>query len=273
MTERDKDQKGPPEDGRAGAGVASLLDLVRTLRGPRGCPWDRRQTDRDLTRYLLEEAHEVVDAVNAGDPKEVKEEIGDLLFQVLFLCVLAEERGEFTLEEVCQTVREKMIRRHPHVFGRVTVAGVEEVKANWETIKREVEQRGRKGIGDGIPRSLPALRRAQEIQRRAAAVGFDWPDVGGVWAKVAEELEELKEAALTGRGEVVAAEMGDCLFTLVNLCRFLEVEAEESLRGSVERFIARFAYMERRLREEGKDLPGTDLQELDRLWEEAKDKG
>lgn len=246
----------------------SLYDLIKTLRSPEGCPWDRAQRKEDLGRYLINEAYEVLDAIESGAVHSLKEELGDLLFQVLFIAALAEEKKEFTLEEVVSHVRDKMIRRHPHVFGDKQIQGVEEVKQNWELIKLDEG----KSLLDGVPRSLPALRRAQEVTRRAARVGFDWTCVNGLWEKMEEEMRELKQAVQGKEGEKIKSEVGDLLFTCVNLARFLHVEAEEALNETTTRFLARFSYMEEKLKQRGKRLEEATLEEMDALWEEAKDK-
>lgn len=246
--------------------LGRLKDLVRKLRAPEGCPWDRAQHKTDLGRYLLQEAYEVIDAIEEKNPEALKEELGDLLFQIVFLSVLAEEEGEFDLAGVVSQVEEKMVRRHPHVFGQKKVEGVEEVKRNWELFK---EEEG-KPLLEGVPRSLPALRRAQEITRRASRVGFDWPSIDGLWEKMKEELAELRKAVEGKEEKEIRAEVGDLLFTCVNLARFLRVEAEEALRDSTERFLERFSYLERRLKDKGKRLEEATLEEMDALWEEAK---
>ncbi|HOJ52705.1 MAG TPA: nucleoside triphosphate pyrophosphohydrolase [Syntrophales bacterium] len=243
-----------------------LYRLVKRLRAPDGCPWDRAQKKGDLGRYLLNEAYEVKDAIEAGGAAALQEELGDLLFQIVFLSVMAEEEGEFTLEGVLSQVEDKMIRRHPHVFGDVDLQGVEEVKKNWELIKAKEG----KSILNGVPKSLPALCRAQEVTRRAARVGFDWPDVKGVWEKIEEELRELRQAMGELDERRLQAEMGDLLFTCVNLARFLKVEAEEALNESTKRFLTRFSYLEEKLKERGKSLEEATGEEMDALWEEAK---
>jgi tetrapyrrole methylase family protein/MazG family protein len=248
-----------------------LLEIVRTLRSPSGCPWDIQQTRADLAKYLMEEACEVVDAIDSGSADALKEELGDLLFQILFLAVMAEEQQEFTISDVLSTVGEKMIRRHPHVFGDRVVHDVEEVKANWQIIKRDVEKRGgSRGLLDDIPRSLPALLRAQKMTEAASRVGFDWDRTDAVMAKVEEELGELRMALLDGRRERIGEEFGDLLFTLVNLGRFLKISADEALRQANRKFAERFAYMERKLSETGDEPLRASLSRMDALWEECK---
>ncbi|HWE24035.1 MAG TPA: nucleoside triphosphate pyrophosphohydrolase [Myxococcales bacterium] len=269
----------------AQAAIDRLLRIMDRLRDPGGCPWDREQTLRSLTPYLLEEAYEVIEAIEAGDAQHHREELGDLLFQVVFQARIAREEGKFDFAQVCDSISEKLTRRHPHVFGDVSVSGSREVVKNWERIKAdERKAKGdtpRSAIG-GVPTGLPALVRAERLTEKAAAVGFDWPDVAGVLAKVREEIAELEEAVaqraaaapqdadahhLHGR---VEHELGDLLFALANLGRFLKVHPEEALRGSVRRFESRFHHIEERLREEGRTPREATLAEMDGYWDEAK---
>jgi tetrapyrrole methylase family protein/MazG family protein len=248
-----------------------LLEIIRTLRSPAGCPWDIRQTRADMAKYLLDEACEVIDAIDGGSADALKEELGDLLFQILFLAVMAEERGEFTLSDVMAAIGEKMIRRHPHVFGDRTVRDVAEVKANWQAIKRDIEKKGSSGgLLNGIPRSLPALIRAQKMAEAAATVGFDWDRTDAVMLKVEEELSELRVALQEGRRQRIREELGDLLFTLVNVCRFQNVDADEALRQANRKFAARFACVEQKLAAAGKTPEQASLAEMDALWEECK---
>lgn len=250
----------------------ALLALVKKLRSPEGCPWDRSRRKEHLGRYLIEEAYEVLEALEGAPAEGLKEELGDLLFQILFLAELAEEQGEFAMAEVLQGITAKMIRRHPHVFSGVAVADVAEVNANWERIKREVEHKPAKHgtLGRGIPPSLPTLARVQRITAQAAAVGFDWPDMAGVVAKLEEELAEFKRAQTAGDASRMREEAGDLLLTAVNLCRFIPADAEAVLRAALDKFTTRFAHIEERLVAQGKTPAGANLAELDRLWEEAK---
>jgi tetrapyrrole methylase family protein/MazG family protein len=248
-----------------------LVEIVRRLRGPSGCPWDRQQNHRSLKRYLLEEAYEALEAIDQGAWERLAEELGDVLLQVVLHAQLAAEQGLFDIREVLRRVNAKLIRRHPHVFGDLEVRDADEVLRNWERIKRaEPENSERASVLDGVPRSLPALQRAEDVQRRAARVGFDWPEESGVWEKVGEELEELRQAAAARNQQQIEAEFGDLLFSLVNLARFLAVEPEEALRGAIERFTQRFRTLENRARQEGRELQGMSLAELDELWEAAK---
>ena len=273
MTDQDPKRDDPwkPPAG-AEERFRELLAIIARLRGPDGCPWDRTQQKADIGRYLIEEAYEVLDALELSSPENVREELGDLLFQILFLARMAEEAGEFNIADVLAEIIAKMIRRHPHVFGDATVATVEEVRTNWERIKTEVEHKERKKspLCDGIPRSLSTLARAQRITTRAAEAGFDWPDAAGVLNKVEEEVAEFRAALETKDPERMQDEAGDLLFTLVNLCRFVRVDAEAALRSSLRKFIDRFSHIERKLAAKGKTPKETSLADLDRIWEEAK---
>ena len=251
-----------------------LLDLVARLRSPEGCPWDRSQKKEDIGRYLIEEAYEVLEALDGASPEELREELGDLLFQILFLARIAEESGEYDMAAVLGEINEKMIRRHPHVFGDAQVANVDAVRANWEQIKKEVEHKG-KGeprLTDGLPRTLSTLARTQRITARASAVGFDWGNAAEVLKKVDEELAEFRVALEAGNQAAMKEEAGDLLFTLVNLCRFAGADAEAALRASLGKFTKRFAYIEQALAKRGKTPAEATLAEMDGLWDEAKNK-
>jgi tetrapyrrole methylase family protein/MazG family protein len=262
----------PPAD--AEAKFRELLAIIVRLRSPDGCPWDRAQKKGDIGRYLIEEAYEVLEALEGSSPANLREELGDLLFQILFLAGIAEEAREFNIADVLGEISAKMVRRHPHVFGGATVEGVEEVRTNWERIKKEVEHKGDKGssICDGIPHSLSTPARAQRITARAAEAGFDWPDTAGVLDKVEEELAEFRAALEMKDPERIRDEAGDLLFTLVNLCRFVQVDAEAALRSSLRKFIDRYSHIERELAARGKSPKDSSLAEMDRIWEEAKKK-
>ncbi|MCA1827530.1 MAG: nucleoside triphosphate pyrophosphohydrolase [Myxococcales bacterium] len=253
-----------------------LLDIMDRLRDPGGCPWDREQTLRSLTPYLLEEAHEVIEAIEAGDAAHHREELGDLLFQIVFQARIAREEGKFDFAGVCDGIADKLTRRHPHVFGDVSVSGSREVVQNWERIKAEERKekglQARSAIG-GVPVSLPALVRAERLTEKAGAVGFDWPDARSVLAKVREELEEVSEAIEGGHPERIEAELGDLLFAVANLGRWVKAHPEEALRGTLRRFESRFHYIEDKLREHGKSPRESNLAEMDALWDEAKKVG
>jgi MazG family protein len=256
-----------------------LLRIMDKLRDPGGCPWDREQTLRSLTPYLLEEAHEVIEAIESGDAQHHREELGDLLFQVVFQARIAREEGKFDFAGVCEAISDKLTRRHPHVFGNVTVSGSREVVKNWERIKaderKEKGQEARSAIG-GVPVSLPALVRAERLTEKAGAVGFDWPDSKSVLDKVREELAELEEAMASGASDDPGArarienELGDLLFALANLGRWVKVHPEEALRGTLRRFENRFQFIEEKLRERGRTPRESNLAEMDALWNEAK---
>jgi len=245
-----------------------LVEVMNRLLGPGGCPWDRRQTHETLKKYLIEEAYEVIDAIDEGNMHKLCEELGDLLLQVIFHAALAARDEEFNLSQVIAGITEKLKRRHPHVFGTGKAKNAAEVLRNWEAIKRE-EKEGSSLLG-GIPRDLPALQRAQKVQGKAALVGFDWPDPQGAAAKLEEEWQELRAAWARNDAEAVRTEAGDFFFAAVNLARLLKVNAEEALRAAVDKFTKRFRCMEEQARERGTELQGLSLAELDALWDEAK---
>jgi len=242
---------------------------MRRLREEGGCPWDRKQTRDSLKPFLIEEAYEVIEAIEEGSAEKIKEELGDLLFQIIFHARIAEELGEFDLEDIINTTVKKMIKRHPHVFGDKQVEDAQEVLMQWEQIKRQ-ENGG--SLMDGIPRHLPGLLRAHRLQERAARVGFDWTDSRQVVEKTEEEWKELKEALKRGDPQLIEKELGDILFSLVNLSRFLQVNPEDALRKSIDEFVRRFQYIERELARQGKSFDEVSLTEMDLLWEEAKGK-
>ena len=263
------DPRKPPAD--AGEKFRELLAIIARLRGPDGCLWDRAQTKPDIGRYLIEEAYEVIEALESP-PDHLREELGDLLFQILFLARMAEEAGEFNIADLLGEITAKMVRRHPHVFGDATADSIEEVRTNWERIKADVEHKGAEGdsLTAGIPRSLSPLAKAQRITARASAAGFDWSDADGVLDKVEEELAEFRAALKTKQPEQMRDEAGDLIFTLVNLCRFIRVDAEEALRASLRKFTDRFSYIERKLAARGMTPRDSSQTEMDRIWEEAK---
>lgn len=251
-----------------------LVEIMRRLRGPHGCPWDRQQDHHSLKRYLLEEVYEAIEAIDDEDYGRLCGELGDVLLQVVFHAQLAAEEGYFDIRDVLTRINDKLVRRHPHVFGDVTVRDADEVLDNWEHIKRgEADNRDRKSVLDGVPRALPALQRAQKIQQKAAKVGFDWPDASGPWAKIREEIEELERAAKSGDKVDAGRELGDLLFAVVNLARFLHVDAEDCLRQAVQRFERRFQAMEEKARRAGQALEDMTLADMDELWEAVKQDG
>lgn len=250
-----------------------LLEIMRRLRGEGGCPWDREQTLQTLKPFLIEEAYEVLEAIDEGNFDHLREELGDVLLQIVFQSQICAEQGRFTFDDVAATIADKLIRRHPHVFGDVRVAGAEDVLRNWAAIKRE-EKGAAEGqppsAVDGVPRHLPALLKADRVQARAARVGFDWNETHEVVAKLDEEIAELKQALAAGNRDRMREELGDVLFTLVNLSRFLETDAEAALHATTEKFIRRFKAVERKARERGIRLGECGLPTLDALWDEAK---
>lgn len=254
--------------------LQELIELIKKLRAPDGCPWDQKQTRQDIGRYLLDEAYETLDALAENDPRHIQEELGDLLFQILFIAEISAESKEFYLADVLETIQEKMIRRHPHVFGDVLVNSVSDVKDNWLKIKKiERNKMGKdNNLFNNIPRSLPALKRAQKITEVAAACGFDWPDADGVLKKLAEELGELAEARKNGDIEKIEEEMGDLFFTMVNLSRFLGVDAEQATTLAINKFLRRFAYIDEQLIAHNKSPQKATQNEMDALWDEAKKK-
>jgi tetrapyrrole methylase family protein/MazG family protein len=251
-------------------GFVDLVAIMARLRGEDGCPWDRRQTREDLKPFLIEETYEILEALDRGDDQGLREELGDLLFHIIFMARIAEEEGAFNIDDVIVGVAEKMVRRHPHVFGGSEVSDAHEVEVNWTRLKAAEKTRG--SLMEGVPLHLPALMRAYRLTRRASQVGFDWEHKDEVWAKLEEELNEFQEALREGRKEALREEMGDILFTLVNLSRFIGIDPEDALRRVTNKFAERFAYIEQRLRAEGKDLHEASLVEMDALWEEGKGK-
>lgn len=250
-------------------GVPRLREIVARLRAPDGCPWDREQTHSSLRALLVEECHEVIDAIERSDDANLREELGDLLLHVVMHAQMAEERGAFDLEHVAAEICEKMIRRHPHVFGDSAASNSEEVLQQWDAIKRK-EKGVDSGVLDGVAASLPALLRAQTLQKKAARVGFDWPDAEPVFAKLGEETAEIREAVSVNDPAAIESEIGDLLFSAVNLARKLGVDAETALAGANKRFSARFRRIEESLRAQGRRPEDAPLEELDRLWEQAK---
>ena len=247
----------------------TLVSIVERLRAPGGCPWDREQTHASLKRNLLEECYEVLEAIDRGDPGPLAEELGDLLVQIAFHADIARENGEFTIADVITSVNRKLVRRHPHVFGDVEVANAREVERNWERLKGQ--ERAEKGISqspvEGIPKNLPALVYAQLMQDRVARAGFEWEDVFGVLDKVQEEVEELRQA---GTDAERLHEMGDLLLVMVNLCRWLDFQAEDALRQANARFSARYIQMEELVAEAGEVFAELPLREMEAFWQQAK---
>jgi tetrapyrrole methylase family protein/MazG family protein len=253
-------------------GLERLLKIMEKLRSPEGCPWDREQTHKTLKRYLIEEAYEVLEAIDSGDPELLGEELGDVLLQVVFHAQIAKELGAFTMDDVIDSICEKLIRRHPHVFADTEVESVGEVMRNWDAIKKmEKHGRERTSILDGVPKEFPALMRAEKIQKKAAKVGFELDDIHGAFGKVGEELEDLRTALDSEDGEKIKDEFGDVLFALVNVARYAKVDPELALQDATSKFIQRFRFIEEKAQAQGRSLEEMSLAEMDALWDQAKD--
>lgn len=261
MSDRETEQK-----------FTELLDVMARLRSETGCPWDKEQTHLSLKPCLLEETYELIDAVDDGDSQKLKEELGDVLLQVIFHAQIASEDGRFTIKDVIELLTDKLVRRHPYVFaGEPLPENPTAALKQRAQIKANEKKHGeiKSALGD-VPKAMPALARAQSISRRAAHHGFEWPNIEPVWAKVDEEMHELKEAAAAGDKHRTGEELGDLLFTMVNIARFLGVESEEALGQTVDRFTRRFHHIEERLRQANKQFDQSNIEEMDRYWEEAK---
>lgn len=252
-----------------GTSFEAFAEIVAHLRAPEGCPWDREQTHATLRKHLLEEAYEAISAIDSGDFAAMREEFGDLLLQIVLQSQIANEEGQFNVNQVIHGIHSKIVRRHPHVFGDLKLDGVDGVLANWEKLKEK--ERGRKnddkGMLDGVPLALPALSQAQEYQERAARVGFDWTEIEGVLDKIAEEIEEVRQA---NNSAELASELGDLLFALVNLARWKKVDAESALRATNMKFKKRFAHVEQGAKRQGRNVSELTLDEMEALWQEAK---
>jgi len=251
---------------------SELLNVMAQLRSENGCPWDKEQTHTSLKPCLLEETYELLDALDDGDPKKLREELGDVLLQVVFHSQIATEEGRFTAKDVITQLTDKLIRRHPYVFaGEPIPQDTASVLKQRLQIKASEKRAGEsKSALGNVPKAMPALARAQSITRRAAHLGFDWPEIEPVWDKVEEEIKELKSATASGDKNRTGEEFGDLLFSLVNLARFLDIEAEDALAQTIDRFTRRFHHIETRLREADKSFEQSSLEEMDRFWEEAK---
>ena len=250
---------------------ARLVNTVNKLRSPEGCPWDREQTHDSLKQYAIEETYEVVEAIDSGDPVKLEDELGDFLLQVLLHAQIASENGQFDIADVCRRIREKLQRRHPHVFADTQVSGVEDVLTNWEQIKRsEPGYDERKSVLDGIPKSLPALMRASKISKKAAKTGFDWPDIHSRLAKIKEEIDELEVAIARNDEAEVKEEIGDLLFSVVNVAAAHNVDPEGALRQTIDKFTYRFGKIEDKAEQTGRSLHDMTLEEMDEVWNQAK---
>jgi tetrapyrrole methylase family protein/MazG family protein/ATP diphosphatase len=268
----------PPTGRQDGSTLPRLVAVMQRLLAPDGCPWDREQTLESLRKYVLEEACEVIDAIDSGNRDALREELGDLLLQVVFQAELGRREGRFAIDDVVEGIVAKLVSRHPHVFGHLTAKDADEVLRNWEKLK--AQEKGQRGVLGGVPRAMPALTRAQRIGEKVARVGFDWKDARGSRGKVDEEIGELDRAVAGGDKEAIEEELGDVLFALVNLARHVDVDAEGALRRTIDKFTRRFAHVEKRVREEhggwGEAGAGEEhlpLETLDAYWEEAKRAG
>lgn len=254
--------------------LTHLIQLIRKLRAPDGCPWDGQQKKKDIGKYILEEAYEVIDALEHTDPQSLKEELGDLLFQIIFIAEICSEEDLFSLGDVMEAIQQKMIRRHPHVFGNRKVNSVQDVKDNWQQIKNQERKKRNheESIFASVPLSLPALKRAQKITSIASTHGFDWNHAGGVLKKLKEELREFDHATRKGSVDNIEEELGDILLTVVNVSRFFSVDAETALSKTTEKFLRRFSYVTGQLASLGITPAEATLAQMDTLWNEAKTK-
>ena len=251
--------------------VYDLVEILKVLRSEGGCPWDIKQTHESIKKNLIEETYEAIEAINKKDPDMLREELGDVLMQVVFHSQIEAEKGVFDIDDVADENCKKLIERHPHVFGEVNVNGVDDVLTNWDAIKRKTKgQKSTSEAIDSIPRELPALMRATKVQQKAAKAGFDWDDVGGALDKLSEEIAELKAAIASNDKANINEELGDVLFSAVNVSRFVKCDAEEALTAASDKFIARFIRVEQLARERGIDMESAPLEKLDELWDEAK---
>jgi tetrapyrrole methylase family protein/MazG family protein len=256
--------------GDVGKKFEELVEIVEKLRAPDGCPWDREQTNQSLLPYFIEEVYELIESVDEENWETVKEELGDLLLHMVFQASIGEDEGKFKLADSLTNVNEKLVRRHPHVFGNAKADAAFHAKQNWEAQKHK--EKGRKSRLDGVPKNLPALVRAQRLQQKASYAGFDWDEVEQVWDKVHEEIQELKDAQSNEAKDHIAEEIGDVLFAVVNLARYLEIPAEDALRKTNQKFTSRFSKVEEGIKAQGKELEDASLEEMDAIWEKAKEK-
>lgn len=251
-------------------GIYHLLKVVETLRGENGCPWDKEQTIESLRPYLIEEAYELLDAIDSGNMEAHREELGDVLLQVALQSEIRKENNEFSFDDVAEEIAEKLIRRHPHVFGDVQVENAEEVLKNWEQIKKTEKSKDKKSVLAGVPNHLPALQKAQRMQSRAAKVGFDWEEPKDIIDKIAEEVEELKQAFEKNDRDEIMSEFGDVLFSIVNLARFADISAEDALRKTNLKFKNRFMMLEKEMHKDGLDMNDTPLEVMEEYWQKTK---
>jgi len=253
--------------------LSKLIKITDTLMGEDGCPWDKVQTRESLKPYLVEETYEVLEALDENDPEKIKDELGDLLYQILFHSKISSLKGEFDFRDVIDNLSEKMVRRHPHVFKDAKLSTPDQVIEQWEDIKKkEKNKTNQKSILDSIPKNLPSLIRAQKIQKKAAKEGFDWEKINDVFKKLDEEILEFKEAVLAKKNMDIQSEIGDIIFVITNISKFYKIDAEEALRSTNNKFIKRFHYIEQKLEEKGKTLKDSSLEEMEHYWQEAKNK-
>ena len=253
--------------------LSKLIKITDTLMGEDGCPWDKVQTRESLKPYLVEETYEVLDALDANDPEKIKDELGDLLYQILFHSKISSLKGEFNFRDVINNLSEKMVRRHPHVFKEGELNTPDQVVKQWEEIKRnEKNQANQKSILDNIPKNLPSLLRAQKLQKKTAKEGFDWDQINDVFDKLDEEIAEFKEAVLKKKSADIQNEIGDIIFVITNIAKCYKIDAEEALRSTNNKFIKRFQYIEQKIEAKGKTLKDSPLEEMERYWQEAKNK-
>lgn len=251
--------------------MQDLIKIMQILRSPGGCPWDAEQTHESIKKNLIEETYEVIEAINKNDKELMCEELGDLLMQVVFHAQMEEENGSFVFGDITDGICKKLIERHPHVFGEVSISGVDDVLTNWDAIKRKSKgQKTTTQSMNSVPRELPALMRATKLQKKAADVGFDWSDVSGALDKLEEEIAELRQAIGNNDRENMSEELGDVLFSAVNVSRFIKTDAEEALTAASDKFLARFTKVEKLAENRGIDMNSSTLEELDKLWDEAK---
>lgn len=247
-----------------------VIDVMARLRSPGGCIWDIEQDHKSLRRYIVEEVYEVLEAIDLADPEKLCEELGDLLLQVVFHARIAEESGSFSMQDVVNEVTEKLVRRHPHVFGDISVRDAAEVVLNWDKIKQKEKRSERKSVLDGVPPALPGLMKAYKLQSKASKVGFDWDNIEPIWEKISEEMDEVREALRADDENLLEDEIGDLLFSVVNLARFLGIEPETALNGTNKKFVKRFTYMEKNIKYQGLEWKQLTLKQLDDFWNQAK---
>lgn len=250
--------------------IDQLTKTIAKLRDPKdGCPWDKEQTHKTLTRYLIEEAYETIDAIENDDPKAIMEELGDVLLQIVLHAQIASENKDFSFDEIVKNINKKMITRHPHVFGNTKVKGKDEVMANWEIFKKE-EKPGRKEIFDGVPNSLPALLKALKVSKKASKDGFEWEGEHTLWKTLENELNELKEVTKLNKKDLQAEELGDLLFMIVNIARWYKLDPEDALNKGIKKFIKRYNKVKEKLASQNKEVKHVHANELDKLWENVK---